>query len=88
MPAWQSALVDRTNAMELPDMSNPLQVLQAVNHLFTLHEPTQAAVKLRELSGLANTYACRTLHAGHPRGTHGECGRADSGCGTLANRPR
>jgi len=40
-------------------MSNPLQVLQAINQLFTLHEPTQAAAKLRELSGQANTFWMR-----------------------------
>eukprot|EP00698_Gefionella_okellyi_P001900 TRINITY_DN11752_c0_g1_i1.p1 TRINITY_DN11752_c0_g1~~TRINITY_DN11752_c0_g1_i1.p1 ORF type:complete len:592 (-),score=149.52 TRINITY_DN11752_c0_g1_i1:247-2022(-) len=52
----QSELVDTTAKRELPEMSNPLQVLQSINQLFTLHAPTKAAGRLRDMSGLANTF--------------------------------
>jgi hypothetical protein len=39
---------------ELPDLSQPLQVLAAISNQFVLHSPTAAAKRIIELNGIAS----------------------------------
>ncbi len=41
---------------ELPDLSNPVQVMEAITTLLTLHNPPTSAKKLRDITGLANRH--------------------------------
>jgi hypothetical protein len=52
---WEKSELVKLSDFEKPDMSNPLQIVSAMHYLFTLHAPTRSSVRLRELSGLANT---------------------------------